>query len=1186
MDCNNMARTYNDIIRKRAGRAAYSLEEEKEHQWESFIPNEQFNSVLRTILRSVRGNDIDAHKSFWINGTYGTGKSHAAAVITHLLSDEVDDVHRWVDYEFREEKFKPIRDAIYAVRQKKRLLPVKIEGLKEMSQVGDLPLVLQTAVVQALNLHDIEITVDTDFETLLENIDSNPVIWDDLIATNNDLHSVAPDRKLLTLKLRGKDMGVFQKANAALHSRNFHVFPKENTISNWLIEVQNELRKVTSYKGLLILWDEFTDVMDDAIGIQVLKALQTIAHKFANEENDSFLCLISHPSAFNKLGSEETKQTDGRYHRMKYNMEPVSAFKIMSRKFEIIDPERHGQMRNLFYSVNGQLLDLYTRSSNDQKETREDLQQLFPIHPGTANLATHYATVVGSSSRSVFEFIGQNEQMEEFLSSEEAFANRELVTADFLWDFVLNVFKDDVANYAAVTERFATYRQHVEDHSPAAFAIFKGVLLLNAFNNISGDSDNVGALVTPNEDNIINLFTGTQYEIDVKPTLAWFNDQGIIQRDPTGVYSVQFSALPSHKIEEFKQKMMDGDYHFMSQVLHFGDTAHNYFDKKYLQKIIRPYSFEFYSEASNDFALREQIKRAKKVSHPSDLFLALLFSRNNNEIAHLRLFADEASDATKDGDKDLENIIYIVFDTPFGDKEYTRFIEYMANYSAAQELGFLEQVNVHREHASEMIKEWLVTAQRGNATLYVNGETIPLSVKHLSSTLNNIVAPIVFPKGPDSLEILRQRSPSTFWNSQVSKEMIREVIFATNKADIDNINNSQRVAFKYVIQEALDDNLEWRSDVSENHPLKAVYDFVNNRIKFANKSQLFNFVEKFDELRYPPYGLSGNFASVGIMAFALRKWAGKIFDTLGKPRDASNLALDITELFNVWEKGKNSNKLNFKFQTPEEGKLCKALVRLFKLDKLKEYSDISSLDNARAAIVGAFLEAKGYPLWSLKYIDEDFAASHPALTLCGDIRRLFDNIVEICNKRDLKNPSLVKDTLDLIDNYKVDIPDYFAREGSFDNGFNNFLLAQPIVGLRSEEIPDAYEYIRGHLESTVGYWTEDEVADRLQQWRIVRNREIEDERRRQEEEERRKWEEEERQKHEEERREQERLQAEFKKIKGDPQNVVKKKVSARERIDKIDDPKTLRTLLDAVINIGYEQILDIILNTDTPNNNA
>ena len=100
-----MATKYDDIIKIRGGKAAYDIAEERQGEWVSFIPNEQFNNVLRTVIKSVRGNDINNHKSFWINGTYGTGKSHAVAVISHLLGDSVDDIREWVDYEYKDEKF-------------------------------------------------------------------------------------------------------------------------------------------------------------------------------------------------------------------------------------------------------------------------------------------------------------------------------------------------------------------------------------------------------------------------------------------------------------------------------------------------------------------------------------------------------------------------------------------------------------------------------------------------------------------------------------------------------------------------------------------------------------------------------------------------------------------------------------------------------------------------------------------------------------------------------------------------------------------------------------------------------------------------------------------------------------------------------------------------------------------------
>lgn len=1179
-----MAATYNDIIRKRSGRAAYSIEEEKDRQWESFIPNEQFNTVLRTVLRSVRGNDIDSHKSFWINGTYGTGKSHAVAVITHLLSDPVDQIREWVDDEYGADKFKLIRDQIYTLREHKRLLPVKIEGLRDMSHVADLPLVLQTAVVKALNEQSIEFTVDTDFDELIAIVLDNPVIWDDLIDRNIALKSVAATREKLVQKLSAKDMGTYQKAKDAQRMARMNFVLGEETIGKWLIEIQEKLRTETDYNGLLILWDEFTDVMEDSIGVPVLKALQTIAQKFANEENDSFMFLISHPSAFNKLGNEETKQTDGRYHRMKYNMEPVSAFKIMSRKFEVLDQERHRSMRDYFYIANGNLLDLYTATSNDPQETRQDLLNLFPLHPATANLATHYATVVGSSSRSVFEFIGQNEQMEAFLKSETAFANRETVTADFLWDFVLKVFQDDVVNYGAVTERFNTYRLHVEEHGAAAAAIFKGILLLNAFNNISGDNNN--DLVTPTEDNIINLFLGTQYEEDVDEVLNWFNEEGIIQRAPGGFFSVQFSALPSHEIEELKASLSnDSDkYRYISKVLSFGDTASNFFEKKYVQKNIRSYTYHFYSEASNDSILRDSIKRAKRDSRTSDLFLALLFGKNNEEIAHLRQIAQEASEAAKEGDNDLRDIVFIVFDSPFGDKDYTRFIEYMANYTAAQSHGFLDQVNVHRDHAAGMIKDWMSSVLRGNANIYVNGQLIPLSVKHLSSTLNGVVAPVIFPMGPDAVELLRSKAPGTFWKPQTSKEIIRTFIFGSTKSEVTDVAGQMKPV-QYLIQDVLDENLEWRPDAPTDHPFRAVYDFIQNRIKYADKSLLFNFDDKFDDLRKPPYGLAGNYASAAMVAFALRLWANKIFDTLGKPLDQNRLVDAVADLFNVWDKGKNSSKLSFKFQTREEGIICKYLIKYFKLNELKEHTDISSLSNARAVIIGNWSEKKGYPLWVLKYMDDEFCQSHPVITLNDELRRLFNNIFTICTIKDYNNrPQLTADTVNLFERYAVDLPDIINKPGNFRNGFNNFLLDQPDIDLQEFEIDDAYRYIRQHLESTVGYWSEEEVANALMSWRIVRNREIEEERRREEEERRRREEEERSLKEDEERKrlEEEARNAKEKahqELKGNPATLAKKKLDAHELIDQAT-PEQLHAILDKVINLDYEFILDKILESD------
>ena len=1047
----------------------------------SFIPNEQFNNVLRTVIKSVRNNDIDNHKSFWINGTYGTGKSHAVAVISHLLGDRVEDIRDWVDYEYKDSKFERIRESIYSLRKTKRLLTVNVYGLRSMTHPGDLALVLQKAVTDTLRKHKIEIAVSTDYENYIAHIQQNPEIWNHLIDTHTSLSSVVSDCQQLVDGLSTGDIAIFHRVTDTLREAQLDIRLNNDNIKKWLGEVENSLAELGTYSGLLIIWDEFTDVMTDAIGIPVLKQLQEVAEKFMNDDSNSYLFLISHPSAFNGIDPEQMKQTDGRYHRMKYNMEPVSAFKIMSRKFEIIDEQRHSQMCQQFYTMNSYLLDIFTATSNDPQSTRDDLFNLFPLHPGTANLATHYATVVGSSSRSVFEFLGQNDSIREFLDSEEHFLNRDTITADYLWDYVLKVFQDDVTNYGAVTERYNSYKLQVSNEGETCLAVFKGILLLNAFNNVSGDNNN--GLVTPSEDNIHALFAGTRYDDEVDAVLRWFNEQGIIQRAPGGLYSVQFSALPSGEIEECKTVLRNVDYRFTEQILNFSDAASAAFEKKMMQKVIRPYGYKFFSDHQNEAVLRSQIKNARKATKTSALFFALLMARNNTELGVLRSFAKKC--AEDESDNDLKNIVFLVFDETLTDAKYEQFIEYQANYACASKHGFLDQQKVHRDHAVSMVKEWMDSVQRGNANVYINGEEKqPISVKHLSSIVNSVIAPIIFPYGPDACELLRQKAPSTFWKQQNSKEIVRTFIFATAKEELSTITAQMRPV-QFLVQECLDDNMEWKNDVSENHPFKVVYDKVQSIIKYADKTLPFNFDDKFSVLQKPPYGLYGSFAPMAMMAFALKPWANKIFDMQGKPRDKNALIDDIVLLFKVWDDNKSNSKLNFKFQTPEEGRLCKDLISLFKLNsKGNDYSDVSSLKDARYAITADFLGKKGYPLWTIKFASEEAFAQLPvSLAITDDERRLIDNIVTICMERELRNPALVKETIDLISKFRYEMRNILNVDEAFSNGFKNYLMQLDFINVQESEVDEVKQFIEQNLQSTVGYWTEEEVEKKALQWK-------------------------------------------------------------------------------------------------------
>lgn len=117
-----------------------------------------------------------------------------------------------------------------------------------------------------------------------------------------------------------------------MRNSKLHVILEQENLSNWFFEVQDELAKKTDYKGIFLIWDEFTDVMDLEVGPTVLGGLQDLTETTMQTKNNSYIFLIAHPSALDKLKAEKRTRTTGRYHYMHYNMEPVSAFKIMSRK--------------------------------------------------------------------------------------------------------------------------------------------------------------------------------------------------------------------------------------------------------------------------------------------------------------------------------------------------------------------------------------------------------------------------------------------------------------------------------------------------------------------------------------------------------------------------------------------------------------------------------------------------------------------------------------------------------------------------------------------------------------------------------------------------------------------------------------------------------------------------------------
>ena len=1058
---------YCKIVTLRNMRPAYNIKEESVGEWKSFIANDQFNDILMKTIRAVRNNDADTHKSIWIAGTYGTGKSHAGAVIQHLLCDPVEDIREYVEEEYQKSKYDILRNSLFQLRQSKRLFPVNMYGQQSIAHEEDLSLQLQREIKRSLMAAGIDITVQTDFDMYVQHIESQPTFWENLIAQNAQLESVAPDVHKLKQRLTAADTDVLDYVRQALRKGGYDIRLQSNNLKQWILEVQNALRDKTDYNGLLIIWDEFTEVMTSTIGTRLLVQLQEISEAMMNEENDSYFLFISHPSALNSLKEEEREKTKGRYHYVIYNMEPVSAFKIMSKKFKIVNYTLYMMRQERFFGIHPELLDLFSTTSADTEQTKENIKNLFPLHPCTANLATYYAREAGSSSRSVFEFIA-SDSVRNFLDDDEAYHQDRTITADYLWDYVQEYFESDAAKFGAVTERYNSHHLSVESQGENYLRVFKGILLLNALNNIA-NSDTV----TPSTENIENLFLGTEVEGQLEEILDFFNDKSIIQRQPNGNFSILFTALPGDEIQKIKEQLKASSFLYTDQVIKFGTTAENIFMRNFSQ-VARPFSFQFFSIQGNEYTLMNRIENAKRMAQPYETFLAIMVGRDTQELIQLKDIAERNS-----ADERYQTIAFAVMETAMGTKEYERFIEYQANAQVAQSHNLPQQHQTYTKQASEMIQQWVNKMRGNNVTFYLNGESMTIVGSKMTSTVNAAIAPSIFTSGPESLESIRTKSSTTYWKKASVKATVDAVLNYNTKQDILAATGGPARHVEFLLQDSVDDNLQWKDTVSPKHPLKLVCDYVDEWLsgRHTSKNQSFNLGEKLIGLTEPPFGLFQSYAPMAMVAFAMRKYAGVIFDTNGKQRTAQHLVDDVVELFKAWESGKSSNKLNFIFESKEAGRVSKSLIRMFGLNKLKGYSDISSLKDARWAVLHVYSKEKGYPLWSLKYTEG----------CTGDMKEFIDNLMKVVtDPESMKNPRLLEATINGYDMLKTDFGNLLLpQEDNFRKGFVTYMKGVEIVDVKDEEVEAATKYLHEHLESEVGMWTEEEVKDKLKDWRMT-----------------------------------------------------------------------------------------------------
>ena len=236
--------------------STFNMTEEKENYWKQFITNEKFESNLKEIVNAFTSLTGDQHKSIWVQGTYGTGKSHSTAVIKHLLSDDLDDITDYIDKLANPQ----LKGMLINFRKKERVFPVVLKGTYSIVDTEELKYTIQRAVTQQLNDAGVNITVKSDFQAVIEMLEDKKFssFWESMLKNELDRYASSIDELKEALEIG--DVNVLKEINIALKKSN--MIKATPDIKQWLTEVMDALRKQNVADYLVIFWDEFTSLLE------------------------------------------------------------------------------------------------------------------------------------------------------------------------------------------------------------------------------------------------------------------------------------------------------------------------------------------------------------------------------------------------------------------------------------------------------------------------------------------------------------------------------------------------------------------------------------------------------------------------------------------------------------------------------------------------------------------------------------------------------------------------------------------------------------------------------------------------------------------------------------------------------------------------------------------------------------
>lgn len=1025
--------------------------------WRRYIFTKNSFGRILADLAPVFRNQAGERRAFILQGTYGIGKSHATSVLSHLLWDDIEGL----DKELRSLKHETGEPGIeletYRKQMKKRLFPVLLyqqDSQEAWYSNQAFDIVLEKALERALKEHGFceRITERTDYTKYYQWIEAQRASKRKVVDDLQDflVESGESEYQKVDTLLDGIRSGEIEALNTIKKfiSNMGLVSPASKDAKSYYIGVLKELQQIDpSIDGIVVYWDEFTTVMQQAGKTNDAALINNIQSWAELCKDGVFLFLVSHrgPDEFAGIFKEMQKdfaKISDRFKIVRLHMDKVTTYKLISSSIMVkvgLEADYLSFLKSLpGYSESVHKDTIRAIFQNDAtSEQTNDIVNSFPIHPYSILFSTKLAELVGSVERSIFEMLHNKEEkligptrvvgFGKFLIENPKENKLTWYSPDYVFDFFYSALNDSRKQLELpenLQQMMCFYKGNADEIKRKigddALSILKATILLESF-SFTGEPH-----FRPNKTNITNCFLMDFEQEKVSGLLDKMVEEGFLR---------SYGNESSYGNVTYKIPLAVGDNQSLSK------------KKEDLRKNKKFSEFLSESESKLEKHLSNQIssiKRDVKISiiktkksgvkevahascqkYPSSLSIIVCIPENKEE-------ADEYIRQCKEASGKVSDASFIVADGDFS-RFYDSYINYLAERIILEEQG-------NRNYAIEQDK---LIAQNF-ADFITDIQSVKLIFRNSldSRPLIDIDTPLfkqvkeIFPKGFDD----KKYSYDQFWRApKANSERILLYYGSPNGRNV--VTNEGQFYEKKMIDlfkdvngfVLVDEDLSLMAQDSVRET--ALYEIVEKirnyvKSKSGEKIGLRDMIEEL-ELERPPYGLCGWIESI-ILTYALAEFyhEGKLEVFKGADSATKHSKEIVNAINSAMSVSKNGKDLFIRYGTQTEKDVVDIICGQLK-EKIAITEKNPTLDQVRFALRDS-INRVGLPICLIPYAE---AADGEWKKFVDVIRNLITNDLE---KDDQINT--VKEYLEQKNSKQDSIYwDALTSEEKYELGLNVFL---------------------------------------------------------------------------------------------------------------------------------------------------